>query len=114
MDSKPDDSIQSLLDRAKDYADTRIELMKLKAIDKSADVVSSAASGLVTAVVFIFFFITLNLGLGFLLGELLGKVYYGFFVLAAIYFITGLLFKAYGKKWIKDPVSDKLIKKLFK
>lgn len=114
MDNQPDDSIQSLVDRTKDYVETRVELLKLQAVNKSADVISSVASGFVTAVIMIFFFLMLNIGIGLLLGELLGKTYYGFFVLAAIYLITGLLFKSFGDKWIKEPVSTMLIKKLFK
>lgn len=114
MDNQSDDSIQSLVDRAKDYVETRVDLLKLQAVNKSADVVSSVASGLVTAIIMIFFFMILNIGLGLLLGELLGKAYYGFFVLAAIYLITGLLFKSFGNKWIKEPVSTMIIKKIFK
>lgn len=114
MENQPDDSIQSLLDRSKDYVETRIELAKLKAIDKSADVISSTASALVMIVALLFFFLFLNMGLGLWLGELLGKSYYGFFILAALYLITGLLFKSMGDKWVKDPVSSLLIKKLFK
>lgn len=114
MDNQPDDSIQSLLDRSKDYVETRLELLKLKAIDKSADVVSSTASAVVMGISLLFFFILLNIGLALLIGELIGKSYYGFFILAAIYLITGLLFKSMGDKWVKDPVSALLIKKLFK
>jgi hypothetical protein len=114
MDNQPDDSIQSLVDRSKDYVETRLELLKLKAIDKSADVISSTASALVTMLVLLFFFLFLNIGLGLWIGELLGKSYYGFFILAAIYLITGLLFKSMGDKWVKVPVSTSLIKKLFK
>lgn len=114
MDNQPDDSIQSLLDRSKDYVETRLELFKLKAIDKSADVISSTASALVMMMALLFFFIFLNIGLGLLIGELIGKSYYGFFILAAIYLITGLLFKSMGDKWVKKPVSSMLIKKLFK
>ena len=114
MDNQPDDSIQSLVDRTKDYMETRVELLKLQAINKSADIISSVTSGLVTVVIMIFFFLMLNIGIGLLLGELLGKSYYGFFVLAAIYLITGLLFKSSGDKWVKEPVSNLLIKKFFK
>jgi len=114
MDNQPDDSIQSLVDRTKDYVETRIELVKLQAINKSADIFSSMASSLVTVVIMIFFFLLLNIGLALLLGELFGKAYYGFFTVAAIYLITGLLFKSFGNKWIKEPVSIMLIKKLFK
>jgi len=114
MENHPDDSIQSLADRAKDYVETRIDLLKLQAANKSSDMISSIAASAVTIVIIVFFFIMLNVGIGLLLGELLGKSYYGFFVLAAIYLIIGLLFKSSGDKWVKEPVSSMLIKKLFK
>ncbi|MEO5984180.1 MAG: phage holin family protein [Ferruginibacter sp.] len=114
MDTRPDDSIQSLIDRAKDYVETRIDLLKLQAANKTADVISSIASAVVMGVMFIFFFLLLNIGLALLLGQLLGNNYYGFFIMAAIYLIIGLLFKSSGDKWVKQPVSTSLIKKLFK
>jgi hypothetical protein len=114
MDTRPDDSVQSLIDRAKDYVETRIDLLKLQAANKSADVISSIASAVVMGVMFIFFFLLLNIGLALLLGQLLGNNYYGFFIMAAIYLIIGLLFKSSGDKWVKQPVSSMLIKKLFK
>ena len=114
MDTRTDDSFQTLFDKSKDYVETRIELIKLKAIDKSADVASSTASVAVMGIAFLFFFIIFNIGLALLLGEWLGKSYYGFFIVAAIYLITGLLFKSFGDKWIKAPVSTMIIQKLFK
>ena len=35
------ESIKTLIDKSKDYLDTKIELTKLKTIDKSADVLST-------------------------------------------------------------------------
>ena len=42
----PDDAtpIESLFERAEDYSRTTVELLKLQAIDKTADVVSSLIS----------------------------------------------------------------------
>ncbi|MEJ7625480.1 MAG: phage holin family protein [Ferruginibacter sp.] len=114
MDNQPDTSIDSLLDRTRDYVETRVELMKLQAADKASDIISSTASAAVTGIVFIFFFLMLNIGIGLLLGDMLGKNYLGFLILAGVYLITGLLFKSSGEKWIKQPVSSMLIKKLFK
>ncbi len=35
------DSIKTLIDKSKDYLETKIELAKLRTIDKSADVLST-------------------------------------------------------------------------
>ena len=48
--------IETLLQRAEDYSKTTIELFKLNAVDKSADVVSSLVSRIVV-------FITITLSL---------------------------------------------------
>lgn len=110
----PTDNIEELINRGRDYFETRMELLKLKAVDKTADVVSSITSRIIVAVVFTFFFLFLNIGLGIWIGNLLGATSLGFFLLAAIYLITGLILNASKDKWIKEPVTTLLIKKLFK
>jgi hypothetical protein len=114
MENQATDSIESLFEKAGDYVETRIDLFKLKAVDKSADIISSIASRLVVLFVIAIFIIILNIGIGLLLGELLGKTYYGFFVLAGFYLITGLIFHSMRRKWFKDPIVDTMIKKFFK
>lgn len=111
MENQASDNIETLFAKAGDYVETRIDLFKLKAIDRSSDVISSLVSKLAVLIAFTIFFIILNIGLALLLGELLGKSYYGFFVLAGLYLITGLIFNSQQKKWFKEPIVDKLIKK---
>jgi hypothetical protein len=53
--------------------------------------------------------ITLNLGLAWYVGELLGKIYLGFFVVAAFDLIVGIVFYFFLHKWINKPVSDSII-----
>jgi hypothetical protein len=55
----------------------------------------------------------INLGIGLWLGEILGKIYFGFFALAAFYLITGLIIKIFMYKWIKKVVRDNFIKQHF-
>lgn len=114
MENQETNHIESLFEKAGDYLETRLELTKLKAVDKSSDVISTIVSRIIVLLVFILFIIIVNIGLALLLGELLGKLYYGFFVLAGFYLITGLIFTAYRKKWFKEPLADKLIQKFLK
>jgi len=114
MENKVSDNIESLFERAGEYLETRIDLYQLKAVDKSSDVISSLVSKLIVLMVFALFIIIVNIGIALLLGELLGKSYYGFFVLAGLYLITGLIFNANRRKWFKEPFADKLIRKFLK
>lgn len=112
MEEKPG-NIQLLIDRAGDYLETRLELYKLKATQKSSDIVSSIVATVILVSIMIMFFIILNIGIALLVGELLGKSYYGFFTLAGFYLIAGLIFSVFKGKWVKEPVTNTLIKKMY-
>ncbi len=104
-----DTSIESLFEKAEDCGKTTLELLKLKAIDKSADIISSFAMKMAFFVVAAMFIIIINIGLALWLGELLGKSYYGFFVVTGAYAFLAILLRSYINQWIKVPVSNFII-----
>ena len=104
--------IESLLEDAAEYGKTSLEIVKLKTLDKSSDVVSSFVPHAVILILVASFLLFLNLGLAFWLGEILGKIYLGFFVVAAFYFIFGLIFYLFMHKWIKKLVCNYIIKQV--
>jgi hypothetical protein len=105
-------TIKSLFQEAGDYLEIRLELLKLKAVDKCCTVVSSVVTGLSIALIgFVFFFI-LNFGVAFWLGEVLGRLYYGFFIVAGFYALIGLVFYIFRNKIFKEPLCNMIIKKL--
>jgi hypothetical protein len=110
----PLDNIEALYDKSKEYAETQMELFRLKAIDKASTMISSLASRLIYIVIFLIGLFLLNIALGFWLGEIFGKVYYGFFCLAAFYFIVGLIVFAISKNSIGNPIRNALIDKFDK
>lgn len=112
MENQPN-HFESLFEKAGDYLETRLELWKLKATQKSSDVISSIASKLVLAGIMMLFFILFNIGIALVLGEWLGKPYYGFLLLAGFYLIAGLIFSSFKNKWVKDPVTQAIIKKIY-
>ncbi len=111
MENKPT-SVEELFYKLKNYGDIRLDLFKLKAINK----VSSFMSTLIVSVIVIFLLflvlICVTIGLGLLIGELLGNSFWGFFIMAAIYIIIGLVLYSGRNKFLKQPVSDRLIKEL--
>jgi hypothetical protein len=106
--------IESLLERAADYGKTSYELVKLKALDKTSDVVSSVVPHSVVLIIIVSFLLFLNLGLAFWLGELLGKTYFGFFVVAAFYGITAVVLHFFMHKWLKKVICNYIIKNVLK
>jgi len=103
--------IESLFSQSKDYIDNRLELYKLKLIDKTSGVASSIISAIVLFVIFFIFFVVLNIGIALLIGDLVGKSYLGFLILAAIYAIAGLVLFFKRDKIFKTPVTKLIIGK---
>ncbi len=102
--------IEILFERVESYGKTTYELSKLKILETSIQVVTSLLSGLGVALMMSFFVLVLNIGIALFLGELLGKLYYGFFIVAAFYLLVGIIFKLLLYKWLKNPISNFLIK----
>jgi len=106
--------LESLLEKASEYGKTSLELVKLKSIDKTADVVSTIVPHSVVFVLVASFMLFLNLGLALWLGDILGKMFYGFFVVAAFYILTGLIIHFFLHNPIKKLVGNYFIKHVLK
>jgi len=106
--------LESLVDRVTDYGKTSYELVKLQAIDKSSDVVSSVIPHAFVLILIASFLLFLNLGLAFWLGEILGKIFYGFFIVAAFYVLVGLVVHLFMHKQLKEIIRNYVIKQLLK
>jgi len=106
--------LETLLERASEYGKTSIELARLKALDKTTEIVSSVIPLSVVILLVASSLLFLNLGLAFWLGEVLGKIYYGFFIVAAFYVLAGIFIHFFLHKWIKRLVGDYFIKRVLK
>ena len=106
-------SIESLIEGITDFSKTSYELARLKAIDKSSDVASSMIPHSIVFVLFASFMLFANFGLAFWLGEILGNTYYGFFVIAGFYVITGLVLHFFFHKRIKNLIWNSIIRQVF-
>ena len=101
--------IESLIEKGEQYGKTTLELIKLKTLDKSADVASDIVSWLIVVIFASLFFLILNVGIALWIGDLLGKSYYGFFVIAGFYAVLAFVFTVFRKQMIKKPVNNSII-----
>lgn len=106
--------LESLLDKAKEYGVTSFELAKLRAIEKAADVASSLVPSSVVLILVITCLLFLNLGLALWLGEVLGKLFYGFFVVAGFYLVLGLILHYFLHDWVKRIGGDYFVRHILK
>src|ERR1017187_2860187 len=102
-------SVDSIMEKVEDYGNTRIDLVKLQALDQTSEVISSLASGMaIIYIIFVFIFV-LNIGIALWLSELLGKLYYGFFIVAGFYAFGSILVYIFRNEWVKANVKNMII-----
>jgi hypothetical protein len=106
--------LESLLDKASDYGKTSFELIKLKTLDKITNAVSSVVPHSIVVILISTFVIFLNLGIALFLGDLFGKMYFGFFAVAAFYILAGVIIHFFLHTQIKKMVADYFIKQVLK
>jgi hypothetical protein len=103
--------VDPLIERVEQYGKTSFELLKLKSLDKTADVSSAVISRLILGVVLLLFTLTLNTAIALWLGDLLGKTYYGFLIVAAFYALAGIIIYFLHPP-IKARINNAIIKQV--
>lgn len=104
-------SFSGSFQKTKEYVDTQLEILKLKAISKSSRIIGAIIldiSKLILALVIIFFW---SLALGFWLGELLESYALGFLATGGIFLILLLIVRAVEPK-LEAKFMDITIKKI--
>jgi|SRR5688500_10979912 len=104
--------IEDLFEKVEEYVKTNVQLAKLKATDKLADIIASLVSQVLTVILGFFFFLMLNIGIAFWLGSLLGQTHYGFMIVAGFYALLVALLFVFRKTIIKTPISNSIINKI--
>ena len=108
----PKSLIELLFEKAEEYGITTYELTKLKLLKTTVLIVPSLLSRLIVIFIISSFIFILSIGIALFLGDLLGKLYYGFFIIAAFYLVVGIILHFYLHKWIKKPVANSIIKQI--
>jgi hypothetical protein len=106
---EPSALLEQLVEKGEQYGKTTLELLKLRTIDKTAEVSSNMVSWLIVGVFAVLFFLVLNIGVALWLGELMGKSYYGFFVVSGFYAFLAVIFTVFRKQLIKEPLNNSII-----
>jgi hypothetical protein len=106
----PADSIESLFERAETYGRTTYELSKLKLLETTNVVVTSLIARLSTILMVAMFSFVLSIAVALWLGDILGKAYYGFFIVAGFYLLAGIVLHLFLHRWVKTPISELIIK----
>lgn len=115
MKTKQDVSeFEKLYSKVETFGSTSYDLAKLKSIEATTIVATSLTTVLSVTVMVVLFTIVFNIGVALWLGDLLGKAYYGFFIVALFYLVVGLVLHFFLRGWIKGPMSRLIIKEVLR
>jgi len=104
--------IEEIVSKASDIAETKAEIIKLKAAGKISEITSSIISLIAIVILIGVAVIIISFGVAYWIGELLGNTFYGFFIVGGFYILAGLVAFVFMDKLIKTPLSNLIIDKM--
>lgn len=105
---------EELVFTIKEYVNTRIEILKLKAAEKISGIIANLIAGVIVAVILLFFIGFASIGLAIFLSELIGKAWAGFLIVSFLYLLIGIVLWKTRGRIIQIPVMNALIEQFFK
>ena len=105
---------ETLVNKAGELGYTSLELWKLKSLDSIASVASALMTTWITMFTYLLFLLFISVGASLWLGELTGRSYWGFGLVAGFYLLTGFLIHIVLSKSLKERLYETIISKYFK
>ena len=105
--------ISKVSDDAKKYLNSSLEYYKLDSFKKMMDGAVSLVNLMVSGSIFLIFILFISVGVAIVIGESLGSLSYGYFIVAGIYLLLFILYKLFGKPLITEIVLRKYSKVFF-
>ncbi|ADY53320.1 hypothetical protein Pedsa_2779 [Pseudopedobacter saltans DSM 12145] len=106
--------MEELLEKIKEYIETRFKLAKLVLIEKGTSIFADIITTLIVVFFLIVAFLFISIGLGFYISELIGNTYGGFLIVGLFYFLIALIVFLTKDKYIEKSIVNGIIKKIFK
>ncbi len=106
-----ENSFNSLVESLEKYFKTSFEILKLKSVEKISDLFSTLIFRFILAIVATLSILILSIGCAYWLGDIFGKVYYGFIIVGALWGIT-FFFLLLSNSLFKKKINDFIIKQL--
>lgn len=97
--------------KTREYVDTQIELLKLKAVAKTSRLISGLLLDIGSLLIVILIVFFLSLALGFFLGELMGSIALGFLTTGAFFLLILIILKSVEPK-LEVRLMNKIVKRL--
>jgi hypothetical protein len=105
-------TLENLFENLEQFSKTSFELYKLKAIYEIASLTSRLAVRFILTIVVALISLFISIGSALWLGDVLGKSFYGFFIVAFFYILLWVVLFIFRKSSIRQPMSNMIIKSM--
>jgi hypothetical protein len=97
----------------KDYIQTEIELIKLNFAEKLSKVLSNFLAIIILIWVLLLSILFASISLAFFIGERIGKMSIGFFIVSLIYLLIAIVSWYLRERLIRIPILNGILRQLF-
>ncbi len=108
----PLSSLKNLFDMSKEYVEMKVELERLKIINKSATISSELISVIILLLIVFLSVSLLSIAVAFLIGSWFRNYYIGFVIMGGFYLIIFFIVYMLRVKWIKKPFSKNIVNEM--
>lgn len=94
------------------FVEAKVSHLELKIFKKTVQLSTWIIRVVLIGFFALFFLMILSFGIAFIIGEQLGNMSYGFFIVAGIYLLVVLILLLFGRRMLSSGVVRKLSKEL--
>jgi hypothetical protein len=109
--NKPE--LDEILNEVKSYVGTTLELYKMKASEKGAEIASIAIINIVLGIFAAMVLLFASIALALCLSSYFGKMYLGFLLVALLYAAFSVIILLTKDKWLKGSLTDSIIRVIY-
>jgi preprotein translocase subunit SecF len=103
----------TLKDNVKDYVETKIDIIKLKAISKGAPLAANIIMGVALAFLGIFILMFLSFSAAYAISDATDRPFLGFLIVAGFYILLAVLVVVLKDKLLTAPIMRSLLDSLY-
>lgn len=104
---------EKLADTLHQYADTRIESVKLSVAEKSSAAIANMAAAFFVAMILAFFFLFAGIAAALALAPVVGSYWLAFLLMAVLWLLIGFVVWKARQRLIRLPVMNAMLRLFF-
>ncbi len=110
----PQTEIEELIENLKTYVNTSMDLYKMQATEKGADIAAGAIINLVIGAIATIVLLFASLAAAFIISAYFEKMYMGFLIIAGLYSLIAVVLYLSKDHWLKGSMVNNIIKSIYK